>query len=204
MIKDIEEKILNKEFLTQEEINCFLNYIVSSVKEIVNDDNFINKCDLVQGLVGRYLNRLEIPNYPSLTNKCIMPNVVGHSFIVATINNINYIIDPTFIQFACMEFDDLYLNHFRVKSKSPFYYASIINKEKTISLISKGYLELNEETAYFYGNSFYYTLTNIKDDYVFKSINGNTFINSFLKGNEVLRNYDCEEIKTSFNKKNLI
>lgn len=195
-MNNIENKLINNENLSNEEIECFLKYIVESIKNIVKDDDFINKCDLVQGLIGRYLNKLNIPNYPCITNKCIMPNVVGHSFIVATINNKNYIIDPTFIQFACVNYEELYINHLRIKSKSPFYYACKINRDYTSSLINNGYLELNEDTAYFYGNSFYHTLTNVKDDYKFIDIDGNTLINNFLNGDEILRKYDYDEIET--------
>lgn len=197
----IEEKLLNNEILSDEEVYIFLDYIICSIKEIVKDDKYINKCDLVQGIIGRYLNKLNVINYPCITNKCIMPNVIGHSFIIATINNKNYIIDPTFIQFKYLSTDDLYINHLRVKSKSPYYYAININKELTNTLINKGYIILNEETGYFYGNSFYNTLTNIYDNYILNNINGKIYVNSFLKGNEILRNYGYEEINTNLNKK---
>lgn len=194
MIEEIEKKIIYKKNLDDEEVKLFLDFIILSVRKIVDDDMFINKCDTVQGLVGRYLNKLGITNYPCVTNKCVMPNVVGHSFIVATINNSNYIIDPAFIQFAFLDFNELYINNLRIKSKSPFDYALKINKNMTKELVTHGYIKLTEQSAYWYGNSFYYTLTNIKDDYKFKDISGNLYVKSFLKGKERLHKYDYPEI----------
>lgn len=202
MIENIEKKLINKQKLTEEELSLFLDYIVLSVKEIVNDETFINKCDLVQGLIGRYLNKLNINNYPCITNKAVMPNVVGHSFIVAAINDNNYIIDPAFIQFALMDFEELYINHLRIKPKSPIYYASLIDKEVTKSLLINGYVKLDERSAYLYGNCFYQTLTNVKDDYIFKNKEGRKYISEFLKGNEKLRKYDYDEIETLYDKEN--
>lgn len=194
MIQAIEKKLINKEDLSQEEIKIFLDYIVTSIRTIIDDETFINKCDLVQGIIGRYLNKLNITNHPCITNKCVMPNVVGHSFIVATINNNDYIIDPSFIQFAYIEFNDMYINHLKVKSKSPIEYAINIDKDLTRTLMANGYMELNEESAYWYGNTFYHTLTNIKDDYKFKDIPGKELIEKFMEGNEVLRKYEYPEI----------
>lgn len=201
-IKTIEQKVLNKEELENEEVETILKYIVASVRNIVSDQKFINKCDLVQGLIGRYLNKLGIANYPCITNKCVMPNVVGHSFIIANISNKNYIIDPSFVQFMHLnsDYDDLYINNFRIKSKSPYYYASKIDADMTSCLLEKGYLELNEESAYLYGNAFYRTMTNIPINYPFNNIDGQIFINSFLKGKETLRKYDYDEIEFSVKK----
>jgi len=205
-MENIESKIINKEQLKDVEIEQLLNYIVNNIRKIVNDETFINKCDLVQGLIGRYLNKLNIKNYPCITNKCITENIVGHSFIVADFEeygNKKYIIDPSYIQFLYLndKEDDIYINDLRVKSKSPFYYAREINKDITSKFLKNGYMELNEENAFLYGNSFYKTKTGIPNSYEIPLINGKTYIHSFIKGNEVLRKYDYPEIETSIKTK---
>lgn len=201
-MENIESKIINKEKLNNTEIKKLLNYIVINIRKIINDETFINKCDLVQGLIGRYLNKLNIKNYPCITNKCITENIVGHSFIVADFEEFGdkkYIIDPSYIQFLYLndKEDDMYINDLRVKSKSPFYYAHKINKDITNEFLKNGYMELNEENASLYGNSFYKTKVGINSSYEFPLISGKTYINSFTKGNEILRKYDYPEIETS-------
>lgn len=198
----IIESLKNKEVIDSQDIDKLVNYIVEEVKASINDLKMINKCDAVQGLIGTYLNDLGIPNYPCITNKSIREGIVGHSFIVADFKEYGggvYLIDPAFIQFYYLndEMDDMYINNIRVKSKSPYYYANKIDSNLLNSLITKGYLELNEESAYFYGNSFYYTLVGIIKDYKIIPIPGSVYLNSFFKGKETLNTYDYDLIKIS-------
>ncbi|MBQ7139913.1 MAG: hypothetical protein IJO32_00235 [Bacilli bacterium] len=205
-MKNIELKIINKEKLNDDEIIKLLDYIVSNVRKIVNDETFTNKCDLTQGLIGRYLNTLNIKNNPCITNKSISDNIIGHSFIIADFSeygNKKYIIDPSYIQFLYSndKDNDIYINDLRVKSKSPFYYAHKINKDITNEFLKNGYMELNEENAFLYGNSFYKTKTGIPSSYEIPLISGKVYMNSFIKGNEILRKYDYKEIETSIKTK---
>ncbi len=199
-IAKIEDKIINKENLTDEEVTIFLDNIISNINNIIKDDTYINKCDTVQGLIGRYLDKLNITYYANITNKCISKDIVGHSFIVISFkdyNNDMYIIDPTFIQFLYLdnEYYDYYINNLRIKSKSPFYYAKNIDKDLTLELLQKGYLKLTSRSAYLYGNSFLLTKTNIKKDTKINLESGNTYINNFLKGKELLRDYNYPNIE---------
>ena len=209
MIMDIgiiEEKIINKEELANGELTFFLDNLIAVINDIINESSYINKCDAVQGLIGRYFKRLGIPTFANITNKCVSSNVIGHSFVVASFRDYNqgdYIIDPSFIQFLYLndDYDDLYINHLRIKSKSPFYYARAIDKELTLELLRKGYLKLTSRSAYLYGNCFLHTKVCISDDSVIDNIDGNIYINSFFKGNEQLRVYDYPDIEISSNKR---
>ena len=195
---EIENKLINNENITDEELISLLKYIINSINEIVNHPTFENKCDLVQGLIGRYLQKLNVKIYPCITNRCVANNVVGHSFIVADFKeNGLYIIDPTFIQFLYLdhEFKDLYINHLRIKSRSPFHYARQINPKLLLKFLQNGFIRLTEESAYLFGNSFYRTLTSVDDKFIFKDIDGKTLINQFLKGDEILKDYGYPEIK---------
>lgn len=202
-MKEIENKILNNDKITEQELELFLKYIIDSVDEIVNHSTYENQCDLVQGLIGRYLQKLNVTIYPCITNKCIASNVIGHSFLVADFKeNGLYLIDPSFIQFLYLDhtYEELYIKHIRIKSKSPFYYAKEINPKLLLSFLQKGFMKLNEESAFLYGNSFYRTLNSIDDQFVFEDISGKDLINQFLKGNELLRKYEYPEIELNKNK----
>ena len=176
-----------------------LNNIVSSVNSIIGD-NMENKCDAVQGLIGRYLSELNIHYNACTTTKIIDEKLVGHSFIVAYFNDNAYIIDPSFIQFKYMNNDDLYIKGIRCISKSPYYYANLINSNLCNELVTNGYIKLDEESAYFYGNAFYQTKVGIKEGEVIPMLSGNMFIKLFSKGNDELINYDLEEISDVISK----
>ncbi|MEG2457950.1 MAG: hypothetical protein RSB41_03575 [Bacilli bacterium] len=196
-IKEIEKKIIDKEYVSDNEINLFLHYIVNEVDNIISKDTYEFSCDLVQGLIGRYLNNLGVISHPCITTSAIGPSVVGHSFIVASINNKLYLIDPSYRQFYFLDktYEELYIKRLRIKSFSPYHYALELNKDIIEDFLSNGFMPLNADTAYVYGNSFVKTTTNVLDDYPFTNVNGEVFINSFLKGNELLRKYDYNEIE---------
>ncbi|MEG1150219.1 MAG: hypothetical protein RSE17_02895, partial [Bacilli bacterium] len=135
----------------------------------------------------------------SITNTCICSSAIGHSFLVANINGKLYLLDPSYRQFFYLnkEYQEMYIKGLKVKSFSPYHYALELNSKITIDFLTKGYMELTNEFAFVYGNSFAKTLTNVLDDYKFINIPGEVFIRSFLKGKESLRQYDYLEIKTN-------
>ena len=171
----------------------FLNNLIKEVRSIIKDDKMINKCDLVQGIIGNYLKLKNIEIHPCNTQKQISSRITGHSFIVAKLNDEYYLIDPTFVQFKYLNEKDLYIQNIRCISNSPYYYANIIDKNGCQDLIKKGYMKLTEQNAYWYGNCFYRTMTGINKDYTFMNINGKIIINSFTKANESLSENNNKE-----------
>lgn len=193
--KDIESKILRNISVTNEEINYFLSYIVYCVRTNIfsGDDYFTNKCDIAQSILCHYFTGIGVVNYPNMTLNAITDYIVGHSFVVATFNvlgkDVNYLIDPTYIQFFKSEncSPDRYVmfNNYIIRTPDPGYYI----KEGDRDIINKfnycGYGVLNEELAKIYGDSFYNTKTMVMDK-EYREMNGFVYINSFLKGREKL------------------
>lgn len=193
--KMIEDKIFGKTSVTYEEIDYYLSYVVYSVREKIFDNSnyFVNKCDLAQSIICHYFNSIGVINYPNMTLNAITDYIIGHSFVVATFNvmneNVNYLIDPTYIQFFKSEncSPDRYVmfNNYIIRTPDPGYYI----KEGDRDIINKfnycGYGVLNEELAKIYGDSFYNTKTMVMDK-EYREMNGFVYINSFLKGREKL------------------
>ena len=199
-ITKIEKKLIAKTNLSEEEINFVLTYICDKIYEIINSPTYENTCDLIQGLIGRYLQSLDVSIYPCQTNHCIAPNVIGHSFLVASFNNNDYyLIDPSFIQFLILEdqYEDLYINHVKVKSKSPIYYAKNLNQKLLKQFLKQGFYKLTKDFAFVYSNAFYQPSTNILDNTILKNIEGDILIQKFIKSDEKLRDYGYPNIKRS-------
>lgn len=186
-----------------DKINLFLKKIVESVKDIVDDDKMINKCDMCQGIIGRYLEKLGIEYYPCSTNKVISNNITGHSFIVAKISDDYYVIDPSFIQFKYDYSEEKVINGIKCISKSPYYYLNKIDSDLTNKLIDNGYFKLDKNSAYAYGNAFYFTKTSIPYDFDLIPIHGDIIINAFKKGNDKLTNYNVGEIELDYKESRL-
>lgn len=195
-LKEIEDKIKNKISVTYEEIDYFLKSIIYLIRDKVRDNEhhyFEYKCDLVQSIICHYLNELNVTNFPNATNKCILDNVVGHSFVVATFlvedKNIDYLIDPTYIQFFKKENikDDNYIiiNGYIVKTPDPGYFIKKEDIDRVNLFNENGFSILDEDIARIYGNSFYNTRT-MKKDKTFEELKGYVYINAFLKGKERL------------------
>ena len=189
-----------KNNINSDKINRFLKEIIKETRKIVNDEKMINKCDMCQGIIGRYFQKIGISFSPCSTNKVISDNVTGHSFIVALIEDSYYLIDPSFIQFKYDSSEEVIIKNTRCISKSPYYYLCKINETLANELISNGYFELTEQSAYEYGNAFYLTKTSIPIDFKFIPIKGDIFIKSFLLGNDKLTNYETGEIELDFKK----
>lgn len=191
-LKNIKNKINSKNTLFFDEVNYFLECLVYETRRLIYDGDiyFSFKCDKAQKIICDYLNDFGIVNYPNTTDYAITNYIVGHNFVVATFNvnnsSINYLIDPTYIQFFkkenCNENCYNIYNNFVIKTPDPGYFI----KESDRSFINNfnyyGFGILNEKLAKIYGDSFYNTKTMVTDR-EFKEINGNIYINSFLKIN---------------------
>ena len=193
--KEIESKVSKDIPINYEETNYYLSYIVYSVRSKIFDGNeyFDNKCDLVQSMLCHYFNNIGVINYPNMTINAITDYIVGHSFVVARFNvlgnDVNYLIDPTYIQFFrpsnCSPDRFIEFNGIIIRTPDPGYY--ILNEDKDIinNFNYCGYGKLDERLAMIYGNSFYNTKTMVTRR-EFKNIDGYVYINSFLKGKEKL------------------
>ena len=194
----IESKIRNKESLTQEEVNNFLdaiNYIVR-IKINQNLDNYDNKCDLAVSILYHYLKGLNCDVFSSVTQKAITNNIVGHSFLTIQLlvggNIKSYLLDPTYIQFFKKDkctIDNYYVSpmykNIVLLTPNPGFFIKDKMKESAKFLLNHGYIPLTEENARMYGDSFYNTKTGIiYKDNAYQTIPGEVYINSFLKGSE--------------------
>lgn len=178
--------------VTKNDEIMFLNKLILNIRKLVNDDKMINKCDMCQGLIGKYLDECNIKYYACSTNNVIAKDITGHSFIVTIINNKYYLLDPAFVQFKYGYKEDVIINGIKCISKSPYHYLNSINNELTNELIENGYFLLDEDSAYAYGNAFYFTKTNIPSDMKLIPISGSVFIESFKKGCDQLKFYDTD------------
>lgn len=193
IIESIEDKIKNSDSITEEETNYLLDYICYETRcKLTNDlenDSFEFKCDLAQSIICYYLDELGIKYNACMTQKAITNDIVGHSFVISELNNKLYLIDPTYRQFFKEEDNQennyLEIQNMIVKTPNPGYFIKEEDKKHIIPFLKSGYIVLDENTARIYGDSFYNTKTGYTDKN-YKSINGNIYINSFLKGNETL------------------
>lgn len=206
IVFSIEERIQNKESIKESEINLLLDYLCLKIRKMINPkmDNFDYKCDLAQAIAYYYFKKLECNIYPAMTQNVIVKDIVGHSFLTVQFlvdGEIKcYLIDPTYIQFCkqqkcsvdnyiiASEFQDMVL-----LTPDPGFF--ILEKDKSImnSFINRGYMELNEENARIYGDSFFNTKQGIfKSDLKFQTIGGSIYINSFLKANEPISKTERE------------
>lgn len=203
-VKEIQEKVLCHEKINTNEEKELLKYIVLETRKKVSNDidqeSFENKCDLCQMIICNYLDELGVINHPNMTINSISKDVVGHSFVVATFNQVDYwLVDPTYKQFLrkdkCCKEHEVVIKEKRAISPDPGFYIKAKNKKIFEDLLRDGFIPLNDETAKAYGDSFYYTKTNIETNYTFPNITGSIYSKSFKKGNERLSVYDIEGIK---------
>ena len=195
-LREIEYKIVNKQDVSSYDIEYFLDYIVFFVRNRLYDDEhpyFEYRCDLAQSIICYYLDDIGVVNYRCSSNNAINDSVVGHSFVVATFkvngNDINYLIDPTYIQFFkaenCSELKYTIINGYIVVSPDPGYFIREEDRKIIDEFNENGYGMLTEDLARIYGNSFYNTRT-MKISKDFEELKGYVYINSFIKGKEKL------------------
>ena len=194
-LKEIENNIKNNISISIQDITYFLECIVYITRiKIMDDDSYLDfKCDLAQSIICHYLDDLNVTYFPNVTYKAITNTVIGHSFVVATFKvsgkEINYLIDPTYIQFFksenCTEKKFVVFNGIVIKTPDPGYFIKYEDRKFINDFNYNGFGILNENLARIYGNSFYNTRT-MRMDISFDELKGSTYINSFLKGNEKL------------------
>lgn len=183
IINLVEEKCFNGASLTENEINYYLTYICFEVrkklafkssKELAIS-NFSFECDTAQSIIVNYLKKLNVLCNPIQTEKAISAEIIGHSFVVAQFlvneERKSYLIDPTYNQFfdsdKCQEKEFMIVNGIVVKTPDPGYFIlKEGNQEKIRPLLENGFLNLSEENAKIYGDSFYKTKVGISQDYM--------------------------------------
>lgn len=200
----VKNKIMNKETLCVDEINYFLECLVYETRKLLYDGDifFCYKCDKAQKIICDYLDYFNICNYPNTTNNAITNYIVGHNFVVATFNinnsSVNYLIDPTYIQFFkkenCNSKCYHKCNNFIIKTPDPGYFIKEDDKDYINNFNYYGFGILDDRLAKIYGDSFYNTKTMVTNK-EFKEIDGKVYINSFLKFNDKFMKSD------SFDKK---
>lgn len=194
-LRMIEDNIKNGMNISRDDITYFLECLVYMTRVMIMDSSpYLEfKCDLAQSIICHYLNDLNVINYPNVTLKAVSSYAVGHSFIVATFKvegrDVNYLIDPTYIQFFKDENCDaskfIYFNDIVIRTPDPGYFIKSEDKGLINEFNYNGFGILSEDLARVYGNSFYNTRT-MRRDMSFDELRGYVYINSFLKGNERL------------------
>lgn len=207
-LSNIENKIKNKISLTTEETNNLLNIIIFITRKNINPnfDNYDNKCDLAQSILYYYFKNLDCNIYPSMTQNSITNNIIGHSFLTLELNVNNqkkyYLLDPTYIQFfkknKCTK-ENYYISpkfpDYIILTPDPGYFIKEEMKDACTHLLNYGYIELNEETAKMYGDSFYNTKSGTNPKTLkFETIPGKIYISSFIKGKEPISKTEEELI----------
>lgn len=195
---EIENKIINKQSLSQKEVNDFLdiiNYIVR-LKINPNLNNYDNKCDLAVSTLYHYFKKLNCSVFSSTTQTSITNSIIGHSFFTLQLfvdgEIKNYLIDPTYIQFfkkdKCTN-DNYYISTMYkdiiLITPDPGFFIKEEMKNLCAFLLNHGHMELTEESARMYGDSFYNTKTGVSySNKVYQTIPGSVYINAFMKGSE--------------------
>ena len=196
----IEEAIKENKSISLNDAEEFLRNISYLVRRNINPnmDNFDLKCDLAQAILGHYFNKINCRYAPCATHNVITSQIDGHSFIVITLNvegeDKSFLLDPTYIQF--FHKDKCQRDNYFV---SPMYPDKVLltpdagffikeeDKEPVDFLLKYGYIELTEEYARIYGDSFLNTKTGTNPSTLrYQSMPGRIYIKSFLKGNEPL------------------
>lgn len=203
----IEGKIKQRKSLTNQEAELFLDAINYITRKNINPnmDNFDWKCDLAQSILCHYLNKIDCPNFPCMTQSVITDSIEGHSFVTIVLivedEEKIFLLDPTYIQFFKKEnctADKLFVSpKFPDKvllKPHPGYYIKDEDKEVASYLLNHGHILLNERVARMYGDSFYNTKTGVSPNEPFVSMSGNIYLRSFLKGKENLSKTEEELI----------
>lgn len=199
-LSEIENKIQNKLSVTNEELSNFLKTIIYLTRYKINPnlDNYDYKCDLAQSILYYYFKNLNCNIHPLTTQDSITNNITGHSFLTLELlvdNKLqHYLLDPTYIQFfkkdKCTKenyyIHPSYPNHILL-TPDPGFFIKDNMIDSTKFLLDNGYIELNEDTASMYGDSFYNTKTGItKMPITYQNIPGFIYLNSFTKGSTQL------------------
>lgn len=210
---EIENKIINKESLSQKEVNDFLDVISYIVRSKINPnlDNYDNKCDLAISILYHYLKKLNCSAFSAVTQKSITNSIVGHNFLTLQLfvdgKIKNYLIDPTYIQFFKKDkctIDNYYISPMYkdivLLTPDPGFFIKEEMKEHCTFLLNHGYIELTEENARMYGDSFYNTKTGVSySNKTYQTIPGSVYINAFMKGSQPVSKTEEELEKVNLN-----
>ena len=197
LVQKIEQKILNKEIISDEEIISLLNYIVYltaiKLKQEHNIDlttsPMINMCDTVTNIAGFLLEQLGIDIRYLETQQVISSSATGHSFLIANIQENNtYLIDLSYRQFFLKENCSMSkfqkIGNLVIISPDPGYYYEVNreDREVAITILEHGYIKLTEHTAKVYCDSFNTTKRGYKDtSFSTTNISGSIYLSSLLK-----------------------
>ena len=208
---DIERRISTNESITQNEAENFLRRLNYEVRKSINPnmDNYDYKCDLAQSIFGHYFNKIGCKYSPCATHMAITNGVDGHSFTVVSLNvegeEKSYLLDPTYIQFfhtdKCQKsayFVSPLLPNQALLTPNAGYFIKEEDMDAANFLLRYGYIELTPEYARMYGDSFLNTKSGANpNNFVFQTIPGKVYINSFLAGKEKLSKSETELMHNS-------
>lgn len=163
-------------------INKARNLILSQFNIDIKENGLTNKCDYVRKIVADLLDKENIYYDFMETNKILGNDVVGHSFLVAYIEDKRYIVDSTYLQFFdinnCKKDNYKEVNGLTIKAPLPGYYYIDNPKDINIALelLEYGYIELTKKNAKVYLDSFYLTRRGRRIDI---DISQDTYLNVF-------------------------
>ena len=172
-ILKIEEMCKEGIPLSVEDIQILLENLSYVVREKIaeyegtnmDDYSFSYKCDLAQSMICYYLNSIGINAKPINTNE-VINGVTGHSFVIASYNTEVgeklFLIDPTYIQFFNKENCNaskyvILKNQVCISPDPGFFIVENHEEDRVKPLLEDGYIELTEEVAKAYGDSFFQT-----------------------------------------------
>lgn len=197
---DIEKRISRGEPITENEADLFLRMVVYLTRKKINPtlDNFDNKCDLSQSIIGHYLESINCEAKHCSTLRTISDKAIGHNFSIATLNvegeEKNYLLDATYIQFFkrknCGQ--DKFLIHDKypwqvLVTPDPGHFIKEEDQDATEFLLRYGYIELTPEYAKMYGDSFYNTKQGIDPNPLgYKEMPSSIYMKTFTRGDEPL------------------
>ena len=169
-IHDIEEKLINKETLTLDEVYSLLGYICFQTRIAITNDleneTFEGKDFLASSIVYNYLKEINVQAFPRETSLSIGMGVKSNYFVIARIKTdlngyvttINYLIDPTFIQHMTREKCDFSnektKNGIIYQKPDVGYYIHPEDFEYIKEFIEYGYAFMNSSFLEIYGNAF--------------------------------------------------
>ncbi len=212
IIENIECKCINKESLSENELNYFLSYVCFEVRKMICDNknqsieefNFLNQCDKAQAMIVNYLKNLNVDVMAIDTQKALGDNIVGHRTVTAKFlvagKTEPYLIDPTYNQFfdkdMCDEKEFLIIKNLIIKTPSPGYF--VLKDSENVEIIKDllifGYMPFSQQYAKTYVNSFWSTMSGIPRNYSMGHLKESICLKTFLKNNCDLT-YNKEQLK---------
>lgn len=206
----IENKL--SEGITKEEAEKLLGWVVQNAREAFVEDNdeqienasLQGYCGFGQGITATTLQNMKLMPKILNVNTNLSSKAGRHAFVSiempviqdnGTIKKTPYLIDTTYRQFLLMNeeaFCDTYINDKKLGDKIPSLpgYWALQNpkgKEFLETILSKGFVELTEENAKIFGDSFVLAAMDRKDntmapthDELETGITGKTYIDKMI------------------------